>query len=80
MSNILKVGDKVLWRGSFGSADKHLATIESIDINCNGCKEGDEVEETEWANIHGRNSIHSLDNGHWCWGEQLSVAPLTTSN
>ena len=68
----LKVNDTVTWKGSWGSDAPKQAKVTGIMINCMGCKDGDEVQETTWDEVTGRNAIIDLDNGHWAWGFQIS--------
>ena len=70
MRNTLKIGDKVWWRGGFGSEPAKLATIEEIEIT-NGDKYGTEVDEVKWALVYDRNVVVSLDNDHWAYAYQL---------
>ncbi len=67
----LKIGDKVTWRGSFGSASPKTATVEHIEIT-NGGKYGDPVDEVNWSKVYDRNLVVTLDNGHWAYASQIS--------
>ena len=72
MSDVLKIGDKVWWRGGFGSEPKKLATIEEIEIT-GGYKYGDQVDEVDWDQVYDRNVVVSFsDNNHWAYAEQIS--------
>jgi hypothetical protein len=68
----LRVNDKVIWRGNWGSGPPKVATVEGIEINTRGSKEGDPVNEVEWSQVTRENCIVSLDNGHWAYGNQIS--------
>jgi len=71
MKKTLKIGDKVWWRGGFGSDTRNVATIEEIEIT-GGYKYGDQVEEVDWDEVYGRNVVVSFsDNNHWAYGEQI---------
>ena len=70
MRNTLKIGDKVWWRGGFGSEPAKLATVEEIEIT-NGDKYGAEVDEVKWALVYDRNVVVSLDNDHWAYAGQI---------
>lgn len=70
MSKTLKIGDKVLWRGGFGSDPAKVATIESIEVT-NGGKYGDQVDEVDWSKVKGRNVVVDLAEGNWAYGEQI---------
>jgi hypothetical protein len=72
MSDVLKIGDKVWWRGGFGSEPKKLATIEEIEIT-GGYKYGDHVDEVPWSEVYDRNVVVCFsDNDHWAYAEQIS--------
>ena len=71
MSDVLKIGDTVLWRGGFGSEPAKLAVIEEIEIT-GGYKYGDQVDEVPWSEVYGRNVVVSFsDNDHWAYAEQI---------
>jgi hypothetical protein len=67
----LKIGDKVTWRGSFGSGSPKTAAVEHIEIT-NGGKYGDPVDEVNWSKVYDRNLVVTLDNGHWAYASQIS--------
>lgn len=72
MSDTLRIGDDVLWRGSFGMEEPKKVMVTGIQLNySNGSKEGIPVEEIDWWHIQERNQILDLDNGHWCWAFQI---------
>ena len=71
MRNTLKIGDKVWWRGGFGSEPAKLATVEEIEIT-NGYKYGDQVDEVSWKQVYDRNVVVSFsDNDHWAYASQI---------
>lgn len=71
MKNTLKIGDKVWWRGGFGSEPAKLATIEEIEIT-KGYKYGDQVDEVSWDEVYDRNVVVSFsDNNHWAYASQI---------
>ncbi len=69
----LKVGDKVIWRGSWGSDKPIKAEINSIEITGGG-KYGRQVDEVDWREVYDRNVTVDLDNGHWAYADQISPA------
>ena len=71
MSKVLKIGDKVWWRGGFGSEPAKLAVVEGIEIT-GGYKYGDSVDEVPWSEVYDRNVTVDLDNDHWAYAEQIS--------
>lgn len=70
--NTLKIGDKVSWRGSWGQEPAMEATIEGIEINCIN-KSGKEVSSVNWERVNDRSVIVNLNNGHWAYGNQISM-------
>jgi hypothetical protein len=69
MSKLLKVGDTVNWKGSWGKDPSTEAKVTCIEVNCVD-KEGDEVDSVEWSEVDDT-VILSLDNDHWCYGYQV---------
>lgn len=73
MSNVLKVGDKVMWRGTFGMDPVKEAVVVGIEVTSTPrTKYGTVVEKTSWNMVKANRTLLSLDNGHWCYGEQVS--------
>lgn len=71
MSKVLKIGDKVWWRGGFGSEPAKLAVVEGIEIT-GGYKYGEPVDEVPWVEVYDRNVTVDLDSDHWAYAEQIS--------
>ena len=71
MSDILKIGDKVWWRGGFGSEPPKIAVAQGIEIT-NGDKYGFPVDNVSWSKVYDRNVTVDLDNNHWAYAEQIS--------
>ena len=68
----LKNGDTVMWRGGFGADAPKKAVVESMELCEEGSKYGKPIDSVEWDIVSdGRRVVASLDNGHWCYGEQL---------
>ena len=68
--NIIKIGSKVIYRGSFGMGCPEKVTIESIDMcEKEGDKYGDAVESIDWDMKN--YGCFTLSNGHWCYGGQI---------
>jgi len=69
-SSTLRLGDIVIWRGSWGKDLPQQATVKSIEI-------GDHctmVDEVDWHQLTDRSVTVVLDNGHWAYGFQLAPA------
>lgn len=72
-TNRLKVGDKVMWRGAWGSEPAKMATVETMQLCAEGSKYGKDIKSADWDVVkNGRKIIVDLDNGHWAYGNQLS--------
>ena len=70
--NIIKIGSKVMYRGSFGMGCPEKVTIESIDMcEKEGDKYGDAVESIDWGMKN--YGCFTLSNGHWCYGWQIDL-------
>ena len=70
--NIIKIGSKVMYRGSFGMGCPEKVTIESIDMcEKEGDKYGDAVDSIDWDMKN--YGCFTLSNGHWCYGEQIDL-------
>ena len=67
----LKIGDEVIWRGSWGKDAPKRAKVEAIEITGGG-KYGTPVDEVEWSKVRDRNITVDLDNGHWAYASQIS--------
>lgn len=75
--NILKVGDEVMWSGSWGRDVAKTAIVEDIEL-CEGrSKYGVPVDSVAWDGVSNQtvNITVSLNNGHWAYGHQIK--PLT---
>jgi len=69
-NGILKVGDKVMWRGDFGLATPKQAIVESIELCKAGEKYGMSVTQVDW--LKKDRIVVDLNNGHWARGSQIS--------
>ena len=70
--NIIKIGSKVMYRGSFGMGCPEKVTIESIDMcEKEGDKYGDAVDSIDWDMKN--YGCFTLSNGHWCYGWQIDL-------
>jgi hypothetical protein len=72
-TNRLKVGDKVMWRGAWGTEPAKEVTVESMQQCPQGSKYGKDIKSANWTVVMGsRKILVDLDNGHWAYGNQLS--------
>jgi hypothetical protein len=73
IKDVLSVGDVVNWRGSWGSDEPKQAKVEQIyKAQYLGDKEGKRVKQADWSDVKDRDYIIDLDNGHWCYANQIS--------
>ena len=68
--NIIKIGSKVIYRGTFGMGYPEEVTIEGISkCEFEGDKNGTPIDEIPFDEKD--NCIFDLDNRHWCYGKQI---------
>jgi len=78
-SDTLRIGDTLMWRGSFGMEPARPAKVIGITISYHGDKYGESVEEIEWDNaLYNRAVILTLDNNSWCYGDQIARVAAET--
>lgn len=70
MQKVIRVGDSVSWRGSWGSQPPKLAQVIHIEKTENEReKYGYAVNEVA---VEEKNyAVFSLNNGHWAYGDQI---------
>lgn len=69
----VKIGDKVLWRGAWGSEPAKLVTVEGLDVtDYPHEKYGVEVDEVCWDLVRQNRVVFSLDTGNWAYSSQIS--------
>jgi len=72
---MLRIGDRVNWRGAWGSESIRKVTIESLEVTeYPREKYGDEVSEVSWQVIKENRCVVGIDSGNWAYGSQ--IAPL----
>jgi hypothetical protein len=72
MENIIKVGTKVKYRGCFGMDEPTIVKVLHIQRSeYKRCKYGDGVDSVPFSERE--YCVFSLDNGHWCYGEQIDA-------
>lgn len=72
---MLRIGDSVMWRGSWGRDMAKEVKITEIEIGCGDGKHGTEVSEVSWDTIKEGGVVVTLDNNHWAYGYQLDELP-----
>jgi hypothetical protein len=70
--NIVKVGDRVRWRGAFGMAAATVATVEGIeDTGAKGSYRAKYGQPVESIDLDTRQGVVDLDTGNWAYTEQI---------
>ena len=68
----VKIGDKVRWRGAFGSDPERIVTVVGLEVTDDPReKYGQEVEEASWALVRRNRVVFSLDTGNWAYSDQI---------
>lgn len=68
----IKIGDTVIWRHAWGSAEPKKAVIETIEILKHAHhKEGKHVDEIPIEDLKLNRCIVTLTNGSWAYGYQI---------
>ena len=68
--NIIKIGTKVKWSGSWNTDPEQEVIVESISkCEFEGDKNGTPIDEIPFDEKN--NCIFDLDNRHWCYGKQI---------
>lgn len=72
MSKFVRVGDKVMWRGCFGSDQPQVAVVEHMEVTQHPrSKYGEPVQCAPMDAVRANRVIFTLTNGHWCYAEQI---------
>lgn len=76
MSNTLKIGDKVTWRGGWGRDAPQVVRVVSMEVTDKPHeKYGDSVDEVDWSLVEDNRVCFILDNGSWAYSDQITPAP-----
>ena len=68
--NIIKIGTKVKWSGSWNTDPEQEVIVEGISkCEFEGDKNGTPIDEIPFDEKD--NCIFDLDNRHWCYGKQI---------
>ena len=75
--NELRIGDTVLWSGSWGNDTEQEVVVERIEVDCSN-DEGTEVDSVDWEAVVDRTVTVVLDNNHWAYGFQIKPVEMVT--
>jgi hypothetical protein len=64
MKKTLNIGDKVMWRGAWGSQPAKEAKVTGIQLCAVGSKYGKDIKSTKWETVRKGKIVVDLDNGH----------------
>ncbi len=68
----IRVGDRVVWRGAWGTEEPKIATIEGLVVTDEpGGKYGESAEEVDMNLFNENRVIFDLDSGHWAYSYQV---------
>ena len=72
LSNTIKVGDVITYRGSWGTEAPKQAKVVGIEIT-EGPRQkyGIEVVEAPVSIVRENRVLFSLNDSHWCYGSQV---------
>jgi len=76
--SVLRVGDRVLWRGDFGVAAPRPAEVTGIEVVEPGEKYGAPVDTVSWDRVRDRDVVVDLTAdgiAYWAYGEQVFPYP-----
>jgi hypothetical protein len=68
----LKLKDKVIWRGAWGTQAPKEVIVKGISLCTVGSKYGKDVKSVDWKTVEAGKVVVSLDNNHWAYGHQLT--------
>ena len=69
--DMLKIGDSVMWRGSWGTDAPKEVIVVGVELT-RGDKYGDERSEISWDEMFDRNVVVTLNNGSWAYANQIT--------
>jgi hypothetical protein len=74
MESTVSIGDRVVWRGSFGMDAPKGAVIETMEVtDTPRCKYGTPASTVTTDLIRSNRVVFGLTNGHWCYSEQIEL-------
>jgi hypothetical protein len=72
MSNRIKVGDQVVYKGCFGMFPPTTVTVTGMELTRRPReKDGEHRESVSWEEVRANRVIFSLEDGHWCYSDQI---------
>ena len=70
---MLKIGDKVWWRGCFGTDAPKVAIVGEMEVTkAPREKYGERVTEVDWSVVKANRVVFTLTNGSWSYSDQIS--------
>jgi hypothetical protein len=67
----VSVGDTVMWHGGWDLSAPKKVKVTKIRVHING-RRGTPVVSAPWIEMTRHNAVVDLDNGVWCYGDQIS--------
>ena len=73
LSNVIKVGDRVSWRGGFGTHDPIEVTVTSLEVtDLPRDKFGKDVDGVTWDLVKENRVNFGLSSGKWAYADQIA--------
>ena len=72
IKNTIKVGDTIMYRGCFGSDAPKQVVVDGLTLTDETrSKYGLDVREVFIKDVKANRVLFSLNDGHWCYAEQV---------
>ena len=70
----IKIGDSISYRGCWGSDPPKTVKVEGLTVtDMPRSKYGEDVQEVTIEQVKANMVLFSLDDGHWCYSEQVTI-------
>ena len=70
----IKIGDMITYRGGFGTESPKRVSVVGLTLtDTPRSKYGEDVREVARWQIDDNRVLFSLDDGHWCYSEQVTI-------
>jgi hypothetical protein len=74
MTKTIKIGDKVIWRGHFGTDLPMQVTVKGLEVTDEPRgKYGKDVDEVSTDLVEENRVVFDLENGCWAYSDQIDV-------
>jgi hypothetical protein len=74
---VIRVGDKVGYRGAFGGGHPATATVQGLTLTeYPRDKYGKSVQEVNIDDVKANKVVFDLSDGHWCYADQIRIVAV----